>query len=152
MPTGNVCRGSRRESGSKLPHSKKISSPVARPKRAYLRARETRSQTTRAVFRATNSRAHGRADTLAHAAADTSPKRFGEIVKRDKPYTVSCANCGPEFESAVIEVAVAQVRFLDLRIFLRFRRADGDRKGLGLKNGLSYSDVQHDSATPESLP
>jgi len=29
-----------------------------------------------------------------------------------------------------MEVAVAQVRFVDLRIFLRFRRADGDQKGL----------------------
>jgi len=130
MPTGNVCRGLRRESGSKLPHSKKISSLAARLGRASLCARETRARTTRAVFRATNSRARGRADALAHAAADTAPKRFGEIAKRDKPYTVSCANCGPGFESAVIGVAVAQVRFVDLRIFLRFRRADGDRKGL----------------------
>jgi len=89
MPTGNACRGLRRESGGKLPHSNKISSLAVQPKRACLRARETRSRTTRAVFRATNSRARGRADAHGHAAGDTSPKRFGEIAKRDRPCTVS---------------------------------------------------------------
>jgi hypothetical protein len=59
-----------------------------------------------------------------------------------------CANRGPEFESAVMDVAVAQVRFVDLRIFLCCMRAPGTwiGKASGLKcAGLSYSLTPHPS-------
>jgi len=45
--------------------------------------------TARAMRLAANSRARGRADALVCVAADTAPKRFGEIAKRDRPCTVS---------------------------------------------------------------
>src|SRR5258708_2728267 len=48
-----------------------------------------RAPTARAMRLAANSRARGRADALARAAADTAPKRFGETGKRDTPCTVS---------------------------------------------------------------
>jgi hypothetical protein len=89
MPTGNACRGLRRESGSKLAHSKKISSLAAWLGRASLCARETRARTTQESCRATNSRARGRVDALACAAADTAPKRAVEIAKRDRPCIAS---------------------------------------------------------------